>query len=415
MPIRILKARDFLEHLTIFGLLSAVVLPPVYLPGYHLYLVTLLAPVIFVLFLGLSRGRILLSAGLIAVCGICLSALASIFFSYAELGVPHNTSDLVEVAKFAQFIPYIMAVQYFNDASFENKCHDYLYVATLLFIFVGLIQALNISPLVSVLGKMYGSSEQLATQHIGGRILITGSDPNISGAIALLFTAYNYFMFTSTKKSKYLLFAILSFYLLLMTQSRTVLIGFAFATCAYGILFSRSRLIARLSAVMFIATLLVVSIFYFNLEYVIIGLQTAEAGHNKSLNVRLGNILKAVDLFQQSILLGWGPAKAIHPTIIDSEYALILERYGLLGVVAFGFYIIHQFRLSLRVIKIANESWIFGRLSAFYILFSVVFMTTNNVFSGYQLMSILVLLLCVAAVKWRTRARYQGPRSMVAT
>lgn len=402
MSIRLIKVRDILEHLTNFGLLSAVVLPPVYLPGYHLYLVTLMSPIILILFLALSRGYIYISSGLVAIGVICISVLISTLYSYMELGVPRNSSDLVEGIKFLQFIPYMLATQYFDDTKYERKCHNYLSIATMIFIMVGLIQAFNIAPFVSVFGAMYGSDNQLATHSIGSRILITGSDPNVSGAIALLFAAYNIFMYMDTKKFKYILFSVIIFYLLLMTQSRTVLIGCAFATLAFGLLFSQSRLITRLSAVFLVALALFISVYYLNLEYIIVGFQTAEAGHNKSVNVRLANIQEAFKLFQQSMLLGWGPAKSIHPTVIDSEYALILERYGVVGIMAFAFYLIHQFRLSIRTMKLTNKSWIFGRLSAFYVLFSVIFMATNNVFSGYQLMAILILLLSLVTIKRRS-------------
>ena len=39
----------------------------------------------------------------------------------------------------------------------------------------------------------------------------------------------------------------------------------------------------------------------------------------------------AINLFKQSPIIGWGPAKAIHTTIVDSEHLLLLRRYGILG------------------------------------------------------------------------------------
>lgn len=394
--------RNHLEQVTILGLLSAFILPPVILFSYGLYLVTIVSPIVFLFFLGLFRGRIYLSGGIIVVTGICLSTLISVIYSYEILAVPHNTSDLLEIVKFMQFVPYLLAIQFLDGRSFDNRCYLYITIASVIFVLIGLIQILNINPLASILNNSYGSAAQQFAYQPGGRIFITGSDPNTGGAIALFFAAFNYFAYVGTKKTRHAVLAGAILLLILMTQSRTVLFGLTVATLFYGTLFSKSDLLARLSAIALIVSLLIFSIYYFNLEYVIIGLRTAESGHNNSLNVRLKNIETALQYFEQSPIFGWGPAKAIHPTIIDSEYALILERYGILGVLTFTSYMIHQFRISFKSMSISNVEWIFGSLSVFYVIFSIVIMTTNNVFSGYQLMSILILLLCVVTAKWRS-------------
>jgi hypothetical protein len=394
--------RNYLEQVTILGLLSAFILPPIMLFGYGLYLVTIVSPIVFLLFLSLFRGKIYLSGGIIVVTGICLSALISVIYSYEILAVPYNTSDLLEIVKFMQFIPYLLAIQFLDGRSFDNRCYLYITRASVIFVLIGLIQILNINPFALILNNLYGSAAQQLAYQPGGRIFITGSDPNTGGSIALFFAAFNCFAYVGTKKLKHAILAGMTLLLILMAQSRTVLFGLIVATLLYGALFSKSTLLARLSAIVLIVSLLIFSIYYFNLEYVIIGLRTAESGHNNSLNVRLKNIETAFQFFGQSPIFGWGPAKAIHPTVIDSEYALILERYGILGILAFASYMKHQFKISFESMNLSNARWLFGSLSVFYVIFSITIMTTNNVFSGYQLMSILILLLCVVTAKWRS-------------
>lgn len=401
MTIPTLKIRSFLEHLTIFGFLSALVLPPIELLGYRFYVVTLFSPIILVFFVGLFGGHICRSGGLKTITLICFIVLLSTLHSYASLGVPYDFSDILEMIKYLQFLPYILVVQFFNADSFERKSYKYLGVASVIFVLVGLMQLYGPESVASLLGRIYGAATQQETFLYGDRVLITGADANTGGAIAMLFAAYNLFAFLSNRKAIHALLCVLAFYLLLMTQSRTALLGLLFAVVIYALCLSKSGFATRLAAISLLLVVLVLSISYFNLEYVTAGYKQVETGRNVSLNIRMDNIRQAYIWFSQSMLLGWGPAKAVHPTIIDSEYALILERYGICGVLAFAFYIFHHFKVSIKAMRIVADRWVFGRLSIFYMLFGVILMTTNNLFSGYQLMAVIIFMLCIVTVRVR--------------
>ena len=110
-------------------------------------------------------------------------------------------------------------------------------------------------------------------------------------------------------------------------------------------------------------------------------------GENSSVSVRLDNALSALQRFRQSPITGMGVAKSEFSTIIDSEYALILQRYGLIGIVVFGSYIFYLIKLGVR-----NRSSHWGVALLSFSAFCMIFMLTNNVFSGYQLMSLVILL-----------------------
>lgn len=401
MTVPTLQVRGFLEHLTIFGLLSALVLPPIGILGYKFYVVTLTTPIVLMFFVGLSRGRICRSGGLTTVALICFVVLLSTLHSYVSLGVPYDFSDILEVMKYLQFIPYILIIQFFDAGSFERKSCKYLGVASIVFALVGLIQAFGPELAASMLGRIYGAVTQQQTFVSGERMLLTGSDANTGAAIALMFAAYNFFAFLNDRKLNHALLCVLAFYLLLTTQSRTALLGLAFAAVIYGVFVSKAGVVTRLAGISLVLILLLFSVSYFNLGYVITGYQQVEAGRNMSLNVRMGNIRQAYIWFNESMLFGWGPAKAAHPTIIDSEYALILERYGICGVLTFGLYIFHHFKISIKAIRIVGGKWVFGRLSLFYMLFGAILMTTNNLFSGYQLMAIIIFMLCIVTVRMR--------------
>jgi hypothetical protein len=132
------------------------------------------------------------------------------------------------------------------------------------------------------------------------------------------------------------------------------------------------------------------------MNYVTLGFSMLMDGSNESVNVRLFNFQFAMNLFSQSYVIGWGPAKAIHPTVLDSEYSLILSRYGLIGLTVFASFLF----LGLRdgMILIAKKHVQYTSIAyccVMLLLFSIVVMVGNNVFSGYQLMAP-VVLMCMA-------------------
>ena len=139
---------------------------------------------------------------------------------------------------------------------------------------------------------------------------------------------------------------------------------------------------------------------YLELDYIVVGMETAVAGENSSVNIRFENISLAIDRWNDSWLFGQGPAKSISSTTIDSEYALILQRYGSVGVILFASYLLLNFMyffrfLNYQTIHEINVPLIAGG----YTLVAVVFMCTNNYFAGYQtaaipiLIAILIMLL----------------------
>ena len=77
-------------------------------------------------------------------------------------------------------------------------------------------------------------------------------------------------------------------------------------------------------------------------DYLVIGFSTFSEGKNTSMLLRYQQWAEAFNLFLKSPIIGWGPAKEIHTTIVDSEHLLLLRRYGILGYLAvvnfiFGF------------------------------------------------------------------------------
>ena len=84
---------------------------------------------------------------------------------------------------------------------------------------------------------------------------------------------------------------------------------------------------------------------FFNTPYLYLGVSSLLNGTNNSVLVRLSNFIESIELFQQSPILGWGPAKIIHKTIADGEYFLILRRYGILGIFTFMSFVFYSLKI----------------------------------------------------------------------
>lgn len=385
----------FIYHVAVFGLMADVFIPPLPLPGYVAPVSSIVAPVLFVLCLAAIRhGRLHLWWGvwLLALMGAVV--FVSTCWSYLRLRVPPNRSDFVEAYKYLQFIPYAIAFQFMHVQNLERIVRKYVLIAAPIIALVAIAQLLRPTGLGLTLTRFYtSSSAQLANlEYSGNRIMLTGGDPNVGAAIGVFFIFYfalSYF----DRKSILSIIGCAGFVLLtVFTQSRTALIGIGVATTAYGLVFSNAKLYVRLAVITSILVIGTYILTHLDLEYVTLGFKQAWNGTNDSLNTRIDNLTQAGIWFGQSVWLGWGPAKSIHATVIDSEYALIIERYGLLGASVFMAYIFMYIIHSRRAINARVSPNLLARCSLLYIVFGVVLMVTNNLFSGYQLMALVVLL-----------------------
>ncbi len=383
-----------LEHLVLLGLFSNIILPPIRLGSYSFYLTTVIATVIFVIFFfhGMNFSKFSMHKSTLFLILLGIMVFFSSMNSYIALQVPFKIGDFIESVKYIQFIPYFLTLPLITKKGIFSKFHYYILLSVIAFLIVGLIQAFQIDPLCSIIGSLYSKAPHLGHMLSGGRIFITGSDPNVGASIATFFIFYTGVIFLKEKKYSYIIMALILFFLLLMTQSRTALIGFILSLLTYSLTISNHNLFIKSIVLMIVFTMIYLIVLELNLRYIIDGYQLALSGESTSLNVRLENIELAYGRFKESLLFGWGPAKAIHETIIDSEYALIIERYGLVGIFLFASFIFYLLRNALASIK-KNASFSFsGQILFLYLISTITLMATNNLFSGYQLMSILILL-----------------------
>ncbi|XUO83175.1 O-antigen ligase family protein [Halomonas sp. KM007] len=390
------KTEFFVRVLVVFGLLSSIVLPSISFGGVSVYLVTIFSPIVLVLALFALRKKACVHESMIFPfllgCMVFLSSIHSWAIGYSSV----NYRDLVESVKYFQFVPYLLVVSFFG-VSVLRTMHLLIVLSAGWILFVGLIQTFGISDFLTYL-YLGSESSHIDSVISGYRITLTGSDPNIGAVISCFFAIYFFSLFAVNGSRYYFLFFLVFFALCFMTQSRTALVSILFGVGFYYIFYYRFFFLVKWLLASFSLVVVFFFVFYFDLSYIYLGFQYALEGRNNSLNVRIENILTAYERFLTSPVFGVGPAKSNFATIIDSEYSLIIQRYGIIGVVLFFSYLFYLIKLAL---KNMNTHWGVSLFS--FSLMSILVMATNNIFSGYQLMSIIVILNIACVIADRER------------
>lgn len=382
------KINYYIEHLVLIGLFGGLFLPSLSvgiainsITIVSFILILLLPFLIFMQMIEINRFVVWYSFILIAM-------FYSINYSYIALDVETTYRDYMEWFRYVQVLPYLLVTSLIDYKSFEQKTMTYLKVSVIYILFIAFLQITNIGNIGYFIGLAYSSIGHTENMLSGAyRIVVTGSDPNV-GALIVLFVIL--LTFLSKQFKGYKIFQIVSLLVvLLFTQSRTVFLGMAFSLFIYMLIFSKINLFIKIFLVLSISYIFYEILHFLNLEYILIGFQMALEGTNTSLNIRFENILLAYERFLESIALGWGPAKSIHETVIDSEYALILQRYGLLGMSLFLGYLLLIMHFSYKLYRKQYINKINIPLVGFLIsIVGFVVMSTNTFFAGYQAVAI---------------------------
>lgn len=405
----LISSLNLLEHFVLFGLFSFFVLPQITVLEYGIHLGTLMAPAILIIILSVKRYTNVNKLFFFFLL-FCVTVTFSNLYGYNILSVPFSFRDFMELVKILQFLPYLYAVKFLKPNKFLQLAFKYFKIGSFIFIFLGLIQLFSVPFFAEFFTNLYSdvinSHGRIAI--LGDRIIATGSDPNVASFICIFLFAYNFFGFKAKKKFKLGLFfnSCLLFILLLFTQSRTGLLAFTFAFTLYILLIYQISLIKKLLIIISIFIILPLIIFLFNLEYIYIGFQNLLDGTNNSFLVRVSNFLFAIEKFTESPIFGWGVAKSIHPTILDTEYGQFIMRFGVIGILnLIIFYYLNLKQLFVNFTLNKKKDFLFSSYF-FVIVTSLVVMITNSIFFGYQLLSIIVLCYIMDMVKHKSLVVY---------
>lgn len=161
--------------------------------------------------------------------------------------------------------------------------------------------------------------------------------------ILILPTIYGLNLFLKNKTFKYLIFFLLCFLSLLLTQSRSMYLTFAFAVgcCWFMPIYKKN-----IKNIIFVTTclvLLLMGLYFLYLQYeseirttfayAITGFELMITGNNNSVNTRQGQIDWALEN-NEFIFIGGGISKGVN-RLLESFYSLYYYRTGLIGVLIF--------------------------------------------------------------------------------
>ena len=222
----------------------------------------------------------------------------------------------------------IIAISYCNLRTLVNYLNSFFKVGAIFLILLAFLEFFNVLSFRTLFYSLYG----FEFGNIGGRSILTAGNPNIASALVLYFMIYFLQRMLLTGDKILSVFKILFLLVvLLMTSSRTALIVFVVILLA-SMYFHRKHNKTRSIVIIAFCVLLSFPLLkYF--DYLTIGFISFSDGTNTSMLIRYQQWSDAINLFKQSPIIGWGPAKDLHTSIVDNEYFLLLRRYGILGLI----------------------------------------------------------------------------------
>ncbi|GAB7388784.1 hypothetical protein BSNK01_26220 [Bacillaceae bacterium] len=318
-----------------------------------------------------------------------ISMIFSTLYGYAFLNVPPSVRDLNELLR--MFLPFILIITVYisNLERLIELMNRFFLIGSFFIITVAFLQYFSPTGLGYIVASWYGGEHHLQNLLMSSnkRIFVTGSDPNVGAAIISVFLFYNLLSLLIYRRViNFIAFSILGI-IILLTASRTTLVGVGLSLILMVFLIKEIKVSTKIIALF---TFFLICFFIIpKIEYITLGFIYALEGKNQSLLVRFENFYYSIELFRQSVVFGWGPAKSIHPTIVDGEYFLLLRRYGLFGFMLFIFLLLYILLFTRKYVKkyhiIDKNIFLFGNLTILSVIVFLIIMLTNNFISGYQL------------------------------
>lgn len=385
------------------AIFSAIVLPPLSsLPGlpsirFEELLFLLVFPLLILKRETVKKDR-LYNYFVIAVLSFGGAILFSTFYGRYILGVPVTGRDFFELLKVFKLLIVVVAISRFNLK--ENDIYKLLYIIVFSFFFssfIGLMQFYGVLGFERITAPYY-FAERIYDIH--NRMMGTFFNPNTYGTALTLGTIVAavlvFYEDKIHRKVLLTLIVLLLSFTIALTQSRTAIIVLLLGLLliiglnSFGNRFSLKQ-IAFLFAGLVVTVLLFIGIL--SEEIITRFSALTDISEDASWQMRLFAWYLNLTIFSESILFGWGPAKMIHTTIVDSEYILVLRRYGIIGFTIYFFIYLIPFY---RAILFQSKEGIKGAMGEIILVSVVVFLVaniTNPLFHEIQFMDYWMILL----------------------
>ncbi|MEW4533438.1 O-antigen ligase family protein, partial [Vibrio paracholerae] len=309
-------------------------------------------------------------------------AIISTVSGYALLEVPVSFSDFSELIYLTQPLLFLLCVYPISRRFLYENTYKIFYYGSFVFVFIGFMQYFDPLGIGVLISRMYakGIHLEFAIDPSFKRVTLTGPGPNDGAVLCSFFLMFNFLMYSLSKRKIHLLLLFLLAACLIFTSSRTIVVGVASSLLLGFFISKRISIFRKLFLLMFIVA-------SFSLPYVSHiseGLVSAWNGENTSLLQRFELWHDALLLFSQSPVLGWGPAKQLHSTLVDGEYFLLLRRYGVLGTLIVLSMIVFPFFLyCCKNKRVFVDNELFLQFSFLMVPIAASTMLTNNFYSAY--------------------------------
>jgi len=342
---------------------------------------------------------------------LSITVFISMAYGAVVKSQPLVGKDFFELLKILQYVLTfsLIARLRINETSFEHAYVLAIIVLMLsaIFAFLQYINFVGINEWITP----YYVSTQLEAVLNQTRITGTMGNPNEFGALMVLPAALSISGGLLFKKSKLRLFCWVSFpifsFALFLTASRSALITLIVTIIAILLIFIVSRSLRhgnwRIIGFVIYCCVIGIIVLQFGSEKMFFRFVEMERiDQITSLHDRLDNWETHFELWKQSYLLGWGPAKASMGTIVDNEWLLLLRRYGVVGVIVFLGFSGSLFIGLSRIRKINTEESVVALSIALQATLCgyAIYMIPAAVYHCLQLMPILLLFLGLAYSQW---------------
>lgn len=394
-----IRSNHFTENFIILLIISSIFLPTIPL-GLEIRIDDLMV-LFFIPFFLLVRPNFKVNRLVSSYVLILILFVISTIYGYLFLNVPTSLRDINEFIRTIKPFLIIIAVSYCDSNKLALKLNTVFKYGAILIVLIGFLEFFDFLGYRNFLKTLYRSSGYESAD-ISGRIVLTAANPNVAAALVIYFITYILQSILITRhKIRHSIVLLFLMIVLLMTSSRTSLVVFIVILFTSLFFHFKKNKVVTLMILTLSFALLISMIQFF--DYLFIGFSTFIAGENTSMLLRYQQWAEAYTLFLQSPIIGWGPAKAIHTTIVDSEHLLLLRRYGVLGYLAvfnfiFGYaWVVYKKRRKFKQMDLLHKR--IAITSLFSCLMIFILMITNNFFSGYQLTTLFVVMITLVENK----------------
>lgn len=334
----------------------------------------------------------------------------SLFWGYLVLDVNSGIKDIIEIIR---VFSYGLTIYAIGKMKFDQTVFRKLLLLILaLFIIssiIGLLQYFSIAGFDRITAPLYFPGR---IHDVNNRMMGTFVNPNTYGSFVSFGAILALGLALNERNKKIKAFSIIGFFILtatlLLTTSRTALISFIVGLASLIILFGISKGL-KWYKILFI--FIIISIFSFVIGFLLAGeiwarLKTVlNIMDDLSWQMRLFAWYVNIELFLISPIFGWGPTFHQFTPTVDSDYILILRRYGVVGFTVYlSFYIVPIYHSAKYLISNSFNSTI----SQILIASSVAFLVgniPNSLFHEMQLMSYwsVFIGLCLSSFSLRNK------------